>query len=457
MSEQKALLPPEPRTELTPRDVRVAIFVCFFAWTAAVYDFVLFGNLLPQVAADLGWSDHEATRYNTFISMGTALVAFAIGPIADRIGRRRGILVAVVGAALASVATALAGWVAGVSAGLGVIFLIAVRSIAGLGYAEQAVNATYLNEVFALGYAIPEKARRRGIIYSLVQSGWPVGSVLAAGSVYVLFPIGGWQLCFLVAALPAVLIVLAARWLRESPQFEMRRHVRRLRDLGEGIAADEYARAHGLDEQQRHAPLSSVFRGESLRATVFIGIPFLLNWIGVLAFSILGTSLLTSESGKAISFDNALQVLVVSNLSAFVGYVFHGWLGDKIGRRNAIGIGWVLCSLSFFGMLAVPPGQFTPVVALYSLGLFFLIGPFAALLFFTGESYPIANRATGTALINAAGQAGAIVGGMLITAVLAAGWSWISAATWFGALPILLSGLMVFGARHVDPRYARAD
>lgn len=95
------------------------------------------------------------------------------------------------------------------------------------------------------------------------------------------------------------------------------------------------------------------------------------------------------------------------------------------------------------------------IIALYSAGLFFMIGPFAALLFFTGESYPSATRGTGSALINAAGQVGAIVGGVLVTAGLSAGWSWTTTTMWFGALPVLLSGLLIFGARHVDPREVR--
>lgn len=195
-------------SDVTPKDVRVATWICFFAWTFAVYDFVLFGNLLPQLASDLGWSAPKSTQVNTWVTAGTAIVAFAIGPIVDKIGRRKGILIAVAGAAVASLLTAMVGWVVGIAAGLGLVFLVLVRSLAGLGYAEQAINAAYLNEMFAHN-SDPAKAKRRGLIYSLVQSGWPVGSVLAAGSVYLLFPIGGWVLCFIVAAIPAVFILLA--------------------------------------------------------------------------------------------------------------------------------------------------------------------------------------------------------------------------------------------------------
>src|SRR3712207_7536020 len=81
---------------VTERDTRIATWICFFAWTFAVYDFVLFGNLLPALAADLGWTDARSTAVNTWVTVGTALVAFAVGPMAARMGRRKGIIIAVV-------------------------------------------------------------------------------------------------------------------------------------------------------------------------------------------------------------------------------------------------------------------------------------------------------------------------------------------------------------------------
>ena len=443
-------------SDVRPKDVRLATWICFFAWTFAVYDFVLFGNLLPQLAEHLGWTGAQSTEINTWVTAGTAIVAFAIGPIVDRIGRRKGILIAVAGAAVASLLTAMVGWVVGLAAGLGLVFLVLVRSLAGLGYAEQAINAAYLNEMFAHN-SDPAKAKRRGLVYSLVQSGWPVGSVLAAGSVYLLFPIGGWQLCFVVAALPAIFILWAGRWLKESPQFSHRHQIDQMIKAGRLEEAQVLGQKYGIDISEKASPLVSVFRGESLRSTVTIGGAFLLNWLGVLAFSILSTSLLTAPDGKDIDFNNALLVLIISNATAFAGYLFHGWLGDRIGRRNAIGIGWILCAISFFTMLQAPNGNFPLIVALYSAGLFFLIGPFSALMFFTGESFPVHTRATGSSLVNASGQVGAIIGGLLITATLAAGSGWINAALWWGVIPILASGLLIFAARNVDPRTIRTD
>jgi MFS family permease len=443
---------------LTVRDVRIATWICFFAWTFAVYDFVLFGNLLPELAADLGWSSAESTGINTWVTAGTALVAFAAGPLVDRVGRRRGIVIAVIGAAVASALTALAGWVIGVVGGVGVVLLIVVRSLAGLGYAEQAINAAYLNELFAHVYRDdPAMVRRRGLIYSLVQSGWPVGSVLAAVSIYLLFPLGGWSLCFIVAVFPAVFMLWAARYLKESPQFAARHRAETLLEQGRTDDAHRLAESAGVDLTDRSAPLASAFKGESLRSTVVIGTAFLLNWLGVLVFAILGTSLLTAPDGKNIAFTNALAILIVSNATAFAGYLFHGWLGDRIGRRNAIAIGWVFSALSFGAMLLGPSGNFGLTIGLYSAGLFFLIGPYSALLFFNGESFPVHTRATGGSIINAAGQIGAIIGGLLVTYSLSRGAGWTTAALLWGCLPILVSGLLILGARNVDPRRARLD
>lgn len=442
---------------VTKRDVNIATWVCFFAWTFAVYDFVLFGNLLPKLAADHGWSSSHSTGINTWVTVGTAVVAFGVGPLADKLGRRKGIIIAVIGAALASAATAGAGLLVGVAAGLGVVVLVLVRSAAGLGYAEQAISATYLNEMFAHVYSDPAQARRRGLIYSLVQAGWPVGSVLAPVSIYLLFPIGGWALCFIVAAFPAIFMVWAARYLKESPQFAIRHQAETLLEDGRNEEAHALTDAAGIDLTDRSTSLASAFKGESRRSTLVIGSAFLLSWLGVLAFAVLGTSLLTAANGKNITFDNALLILIISNVTAFAGYLFHGWLGDRIGRRNTIAAGWILSGLSFAGMLAAPSGGYGLIVALYSAGLFFLLGPFAALLFFNAESFPVHTRATGGSIINAAGQVGAVVGGLLITFTLAGGYSWTQAASIWGCLPIFAAGIIILGARNVDPRTVRLD
>jgi MFS family permease len=435
---------------VTARQLRYALWICFLAWTFAAYDFILFGNLLPVMAADFDWSEPMSAGINTWVTVGTALVVFLVGPVIDRVGRRRGVAIAVLGAALASVLTAVAGLAGGLLAGLGiVIYLVVVRSLAGFGYAEQTINATYLSELFAATDG-SQDLKRRGFAYSVVQSGWPVGAVIAALSTYLLLPVGGWPLCFVIAAAPSIAIAIAARRLRESPQFLALRRARRLGAAGSEEEAAEITRDFVLDGSAGGPTVLGLLSRETARPTITLSVGFFLAWIGIVTFIVLGTSFLTSPTGKNIAFDNAVLILAISNGAAFAGYLFHGWLGDRIGRRNTIVAGWFAAAVAFAVLIAVPAGQTGPTVALYSVGLFFLIGPAAPLLLFTGESFPVRSRATGGALVNAFGQVGAIAGGAAVSTALAAGVAWSAAAMWWGCVPIASGAIAILFARNVS-------
>ncbi|WDD94883.1 MFS transporter [Burkholderia sp. FERM BP-3421] len=433
-----ALYAPPP---ILPADVRRATFVAFLAWVFAVYDFILFGTLLPEIGRHYGWDTRTQAEIATYVAVGTAVIAFAIGPLLDRLGRKAGLVWTVAGAALCSALTVAGG-------ALGKVPLVLIRSLAGLGYAEETVNATYLNELYAAAND-PRLNRRKGFLYSLVQGGWPIGALLAAGLTALLLPRIGWQGCFLFAAFPALVIVFLTRRLKESPQFLLHQEIRRLREHGDEPAAQSLAAAHGVDyEQHRRAGVAAAFRGDALRATLVLGGSVLLNWAAIQVFSVLGTTVLTQVHG--VSFEGSLLILVLSNVVGYCGYLTHGWIGDRIGRRNTLAAGWMLGGLAFAAMLA-GPSDTGVVVALYSIGLFFLIGPYSAALFFIGESYPTAIRGTGGAIVHAMGPVGAILAGVGVTTMLNAGGDWMHAALWFGALPCLLSGLLVFAAKHVDP------
>ena len=414
---------------------RKATVIAFLAWLFAVYDYILFGTLLPEIAHRFGWTEATASLVSTLVSVGTAIVALAVGPIVDRIGRRRGMILTVSGTAIASGLSAI-------TPGAG--YLVGVRAFGGLGLSEQAVNATYLNEIYAV--TEDEKIKkRRGFVYSLVQGGWPLGVVLASAFVAIFLPIVGWRGCFLLAVFPAVVIALARRGLTESPQFELELKLRELRKHGKADEASALAREYGVDDQPS-APLASIFRGGALRNTIVLGFAWLVNWFGIQVFSVLGTTVLTE--GKGVSFTGSLVMLIVINAVGYLGYVFHGWVGDRFGRRNVIAVGWLISGVLFTLTLTVASGTFA-VVTLYSLGMFFLIGPYAALLFYMGECYDTRCRATGTSFLNALSQPGAILAGVITTAMLASGSNWNQAALIVGAIGTFASGLVMFAARKV--------
>lgn len=425
------------RHRVTKTETRKGTFIAFLAWVFAVYDFILFGTLLPAIKDDFGWSDATAVAASTAISVGTFLVVFGVGPLVDRLGRRKGMIMTVSGTALASAATA---------ATFNPAYLVAVRSIGGLGLAEQSVNTTYLNEIYALSEDTTI-TKRRGFIYSIVQGGWPLGTLLAAAFAAVLLPVVGWRGCFLVATFPAIVIVLLRRTLKETPQFVLQDRVRKLLKSGDAAGAQALAAEYGL-ESEKKAPLKEVFSKDSRRNTIFLGLAWFLNWFGIQTFSVLGTSVLTE--GKGVDFAGALIMFIIINIVAFAGYLFHGWAGDRFGRRNVIAFAWLISGVLFAAMLLFATGT-VAVVTLYSLGMFFLVGPYSAMLFYMGECYTADCRATGASLINAISQPGAIVAGVIVTSLLAGGMAWSSTALYVGAIGTFVSGFVMFACKKVAP------
>jgi len=409
-----------------------ASIVAFLAWMLSVYDFILFGTLLPLIAKDFGWSTAFSTFIATWVGVGTFLVAITVGPMTDYLGRRTALVLTTGGAALSSGLAAFT---------FNPLYLVIVRALSGFGYSEQAVNTTYLSELYG--------AKNRGFLYSFVQGGWPIGVLFAAAAAAVLLPFVGCRGVFLIATFPIILITILAAKLRESPRFEAAKEVRRLIRLGKAQEAKTFGETHGVDtEKAQHFSYLQLFYADERTHTIFLGLSFLLNWIGIEVLVVLATTVLVS--GKHVSIANALLFLIASNALAYIGYLVHGYVGDRIGRRETIAAGWILSGLSFAVMLLFANNNVAVLIA-YMVGLFFVIGPYSALFGYIGESYPTRSRGTGAAFINAMGPIGAILGASLFTVLQAAGLSVSAAALFGGALPIFISGLVLLGAHRIPP------
>ncbi len=423
------------------KETRRATSIAFFAWTVAVYDFILFGTLLPDIGKAFDWTTSHALLISTLVSIGTFIVVMLVGPLVDRLGRRKGMITSVAGTALSSAATA---------ATMSGAYLVGVRSISGLGLAEQSVNATYLNELYALTEDKKIK-RNQGFVYSMVQTGWPLGALLAAGFVAIVIAIFGedsWRIAFALATVPALIVALLCRKLKESPQFLLQQQARQLRKDGNTDEAARLEKVLGLDSEEQAAPLKRIFQGKHLRNTIVLSVAWIFNWFGIQTFSVLGTTVL--QEGKDIPAQNALMLVVVSNIVGAMGYLTAGYLGDRIGRKKVITGGWMLGGICFAIML-LGPASTAFVLVTYMAGLFFLLGPYAAIMFFQAECFDTDCRATGSTFIGAMSQPGAIIGGFILTGMTAASMAFSTAALLVGALGTFVSGLIMLAAKHVAP------
>ena len=431
---------PTINRNITNKTLVYSSIVCFLAWVFSVYDYTLFGALLPVISDEFGWSTSFGTFILTLVSVGTIIVALLVGPMLDYLGRKPSLVISTVGAALSSGLTGLA------PASLAGAYMVVVRTFSGLGYSEQAVNATYLNEMYG-------NHPRRGFIYSLVQGGWPIGVLLGAALSAVLLPAIGWRNTFLVATFPAFVIAILALKLRESPKFQAMKYVKKLEKSGRHQEAVEFGRDFDIDvHHSEESTFKQLFEPDLRKHTIFISLAMLCNWIGIQVFAVLGTTVLTE--GKGVEFSSSLIILVISNAAAYIGYLCHGFVGDRVGRRLTIAGGWLISSIAYTLMLFGPDST-AFVLTMYTAGLFFIIGPYAALLFFMGESFPTRVRGTGSSFVNAMGPAGAIAGSGLFSLFTGIGLSVVLTAFLAGSIATLLSALLMLGTRDVkDPRQA---
>jgi MFS family permease len=422
------------------KSIAVISIIAFLAWTISVYDFIMFGSLLPVIQKYFGYTATQAGLLATLVAIATLITAFTVGPIIDRFGRVKAIAITTGAVALSSFFTGLAGFM---SALLAFIWIIIFRAFSGYGYSEQAANSAYLTEIY--------KEKVRGTLYSFVQGGWPVGVLIASGFILLLIDRVPWYYIFWLASIPAIVIaLLALLLLPETDRFLHIQEVRKLMKEGKVEEAKKLIEKYLVDlEEVKKLTYAQLFASKLRKHTIFLAAAFLTNWMGIEVFTVLITFVLTTA--KHVAFTSTLEWLIIANALAYVGYIAHGIIGDKIGRRETIMMGWIIAGISSIIMLLTPPSYPLLIEILYIIFLFFMIGPYSALFTYMGESFPTRARGTGVAFVNAMGPIGGIAGAALLTSLLAVKINMSIAAILAGGIPTLLSGLLLIGARRIKP------
>ena len=174
---------------------RVLLF-CLAGWVFDFFDLILFAFVKVQVASDLELSltGHIAVVDGATL-FATAFGGLAFGRLGDRVGRRRALTLSILCYAAGAGATAFA-------EGYGSLLL--ARALTGLGVGgEWGIGHAIVAETF------PGDQRDRA--HAILQAGSPLAMALAAAVGCFAAPAFGWRVCYLAAALPA-LLVFAARW-----------------------------------------------------------------------------------------------------------------------------------------------------------------------------------------------------------------------------------------------------
>jgi MFS family permease len=348
---------------LTSRHWRI-LWGAYLGWIFDGYEAVaLVYALGPALKSILTPEQAQTPAFYVGSAIGITLLGWGIGGLlggiaADYIGRKRMMMLSILGYAVLT----------GITAFANTFFqLAALRFITGL-----AIGSEWSTGIALVAETWPNQARPKGC--GFLQSGFGGGAVLAAIVWLVLSatnPIGSesWRIMFALGALPAFVCLYLRRALEESEKWMMALKQHRW-------AATEEDAEHGDAPKQDQRPftLTEIFREPESRRRVLLATALsfatTVGWWAVSSWLPAYTEALAKAAGEPPDVWGP-RMGVIYNIGAITAYLISGFLADWIGRRKFLFITYLGCiitsvlsytwtgSLGTFMVIAFLNGAFT--------------------------------------------------------------------------------------------------
>jgi MFS family permease len=302
---------PATFSQTTPAQRRT-LLAAALGWMLDAFDAMLYALVLTHIMRDLGMSKATSGFLATLTLLASGIGGVLFGFIADRIGRKRALMLSILTYSLCSFASGLA---------TSIVVLAIFRFILGLGMGgEWNTGATLVAETW------PTELRAKAI--SIVQSSWAIGYALAAVVAGVVLHYANWRMVFFVGILPAIVTL----WIQSRvPESEMWKEHQRLAQSSERVADAQAA--------YDHSSFGRIFRPPYARYTfalLFANFFGMFAWWGLFTWLPPYLSLPVSQGGRGFGVMGTTGLLVALNLfGMFPGYAFFGWVADRLGRKRS--------------------------------------------------------------------------------------------------------------------------
>ena len=294
---------------------------CLFIILMDGYDVVIYGSVIPSLIEEWGISTVTAGAIGSYSAAGTAVGAIVFGLLADKIGRKKVIILCTV---MFSLFTALSPF-----AGGPVLFAI-LRIIAGLGLGGVMPNVIALSTEYA-----PKKIR--GAVVSFIFCGYSLGAIAAALFSKSLLPTVGWKPIFWIAAIPLVFIPFLLKQLPESANFLLAKgqeaEVKKILAKIEPNTAQANITLAKPAAKTAGSPLAKLFENKLALSTIMFWISCFSCFVLIYAMNVWLPKLMI-EAGYSLS--NSLLFVVALNFGAIIGTVVFGRLTDKWGFKKVM-------------------------------------------------------------------------------------------------------------------------
>ncbi len=412
------------------RHVALYATVIFFHFFDG-FDVLMIGTVLPGIVATFKLTSVQAGLLVSSVFFGMLIGAISITMLADRVGRKRALFLAIGWYAVFSLIAATA---------TSYEELLVVRLLEGLGLgAEVPLVFTYVVEFVPF--------RKRGFLAASSVVFWLSAGGIASLVAILVVPLFTWRGMFGLGAIPAILLVVAWRSVPESIRYLVSRNrfdeaeatVRRFSTVDfESVDPKTAARQMPQNAVAAKTGFPEIFRGGYLRYTLAI---WGLNFGSGMVFFGLSAWLpsIFIRMGYTDVHSFAFSGLIAT--AGAVGCFCHALLLDVFGRRPTISISFLIGGAA---MLAW--GNATSIYMIMTLG---------ALTAFTGaggvtgcihtynvELYPTENRATGAGFATAWQRMGGIVAPMVLGVFLAQNLPLFTSFAFLGTV-MIINGIVV--------------
>ena len=294
----------------------------FLGWTLDAFDFFVVIFLFDTLAEHFHVPKRDIVLSVTATLAMRPIGALLFGMMADRYGRRRPLMANVIFFAAIE-------FLCGFSPNFTVFFIL--RMLFGIGMGgEWGVGASLAMEHAPI--------RWRGVLSGILQSGYPIGFLLAAVAARLVLPNWGWRAMFWIGGIPALLALYIRTKVPESEAWRQHRVARTID--GPRIA-------------WQHKWLS----------LCLIGLMFLMNCLSH------GTQDLYPDFLKhhhGVGTNTVTYITIFYNVGAVVGAIIFGLLSEKIGRRYTM-----LAALAV-SLAVIPAWAFGSTLAVLAVGAFLM-------------------------------------------------------------------------------------
>jgi AAHS family 4-hydroxybenzoate transporter-like MFS transporter len=434
---------------LSPLQLRIML-LCFAIVALDGFDIAIIGFLAPHIRSE--WSLSMVALGPLFSAglLGLMAGAFLCGPMADRIGRRRVLIMSVAWFGAACVASAAAP---------GIGWLIALRFLTGLGLGGAMPNAITLTAEFS-------PSRRRGTLLTVMFCGFSLGSAVGGVVTAYLIDHAGWRgVLALGGALPLLLVPVLALALPESVRYLA------TRDGMQARIAAILARIHAarITPELRYvtdepdgpgSPVGQLFASRYRMGTLWLWIAFFCSLL-LLYLMINWLPILVQRSGLSLKEASMLAGLLQGG--GVVGAIVLGMLLDKFNPYAVVASAYTLGAIAV-ACLASVSAPTAMAAAIFVTG-FCVSGSQVCANVLASAFYPTTSRATGVAWALGIGRVGAIAGSLGGAFLLSAGWS--NAALYLLlAVPAMVAAIGIYrtgraqvvsAERAAGPGLARTD